>query len=253
MKTLKSGLYSRYGLFFSTGAQVMSRKWSISVFLLSLLVSSTSFAAKPIKAPSPSPAPEVHSIKIDYNGGLILVEGVELHAVSATATLAGVTLILDGSSTDTNLVFSFSPALSAVVDELGNYVLNLTTDGGSFSASAFIPFALEVKVPLPPGEDCPCSPEWDLVMSTPSPGGVAGQTPYCDQDGSGFITVQFYDFPASNYWVMWADWDGGSGSCELLIDADPRPLADQAEFDACVDYLRDIVEVWGSDKNVCYF
>lgn len=231
----------------------MSRKWPISLFLLSLLVSGVCFAAKPIKAPSPPPAPEVHSIKVDYTGGLILVEGVELHAVSATATLAGVALVLDGSSTDTDLVFSFSPALSAVVDELGNYVLNLTTDGGSFSASAFIPFALEVKVPLPPGEDCPCSPEWDLVMSTPSPGGVAGQTPYCDQEGSGFITVQFYDVPASNYWVMWADWDGGSGSCELLIDADPRPLADQAEFDACADYLRDIVTVWGSDKNVCFY
>lgn len=231
----------------------MSRKWSIAGFLLALLISSVSFAAKPIKAPPAPPAPEVYSIKINYNDGLILVEGVELHAASAAATLAGVGLVLDGASTDTNLVFPFSPAVSAVVNELGNYVLNLTTDGGSFSASAFIPFALEVNVPLPPGEACPCSPEWDLLMSTPSPDGVAGQIPYCYQDNTGFITVQFYDDPVGNYWVMWADWDSGSGSCELYIDADSRPLDDQAEFDACADYLRDIVTVWGSAGNDCLF
>lgn len=233
----------------------MSRKWLISVCLMSLLVSGVSFAAKPVREPPPPPAPEVHSIKIDYNDGLILVEGVELHTASAAATLAGVDLVLDGSSTDTNLVFPFSPAVSAVVDELGNYVLNLTTDGGSFSASAFIPFALDVNVPLPPGEDCPCSPEWDLIMSTPSPDGVAGQMPYCFQEYTGFITVQFYDLPVVNYWVMWADWDSGSGtgSCELYIDAAPRTLADQAEFDACADYLRDIVTVWGSSGNDCLF
>ena len=108
---------------------------------------------------------------------------------------------------------------------------------------------------MPPGEDCPCSPEWDLVMSTPSPDGVAGQIPYCDQDITGFITVQFYDLLASNYWVMWADWDSGSGSgsCELYLDADSRPLADQAEFVACADYLRDLVTVWGSAGNDCLF
>lgn len=234
----------------------MAWKQTALAFLVLSLVCGSAFAAKPQQPPAPAvAAPEVYSVKIDYNNGLIVVTGSDLDPVTATATIAGVNLTLDGSSTDTTLLFPFSPAVSAVVDELGTYVINVTTGGGSFTVSAFIPFALVVAPPPPPpGPDCPCSPEWDIASTTPSPGGFAGQTPWCNEDYGNYVSVQFYDIPANNYWVLRADWDGSSsGTCELFLDGPLRSLTTQAEFDACAAYLNNIVTVWGSQGNTCLY
>ena len=234
----------------------MSWKRTALVFLVLFMTGGPAFAAKPQNPPAPAvAAPEVYSVKIDYNNGLVIVEGADLDPVSATATLAGVNLTLDGASTDTTLLFPFSPAVSAVVDELGTYVMNITTAGGSFIVSAFIPFALVVAPPPPPpGPDCPCSTEWDIASTTPSPDGFAGLTPWCNEDYGDYLSVQFYDVPANNYWVLRADWDGSSsGTCELFLDGPLRPLTTQAEFDACADYINNIVTVWGSQGNLCLY
>jgi len=112
----------------------MAWKQTALAFLVLSLVCGSAFAAKPQQPPAPAvAAPEVYSVKIDYNNGLIVVTGSDLDPVTATATIAGVNLTLDGSSTDTTLLFPFSPAVSAVVDELGTYVINVTTGGGSFT------------------------------------------------------------------------------------------------------------------------
>jgi hypothetical protein len=233
----------------------MSKKWLISIFAILATVCSQSFAAKPERQLAASaPAPEVFSVKIDYTNGFIVVEGANLDPASATATLSGVNLSLDATSTDTALIFPFTTEVSAVVDELGNYVLNLSTDAGSFSLSAFIPFALVTSPPqLPPGPDCPCSTEWDQAGTTASPGGFSGQTPYCSEDNTDWVTVQFYDAPAGNYWVLWTEWNAASSSgyCELYIDGPFRTLDTQEQFDACAGYLRNIITVWGAGGNSC--
>lgn len=43
------------------------------------------------------------------------------------------------------------------------------------------------------------------------------------------------------------------GSCELWIDGPSRPLDSQTQFDACANYLRNIVTVWGSQGYDCLF
>ena len=201
-----------------------------------------------------APAPEVYSVKIDYQNGFIVVEGDNLDPGTVAGNIAGVTMVPDGASTANSLLFSFSSEISAAVDELGNYVVNISTGGGTVTLTAFIPFALVTsEPPLPPGEDCPCSPEWDQKSAAASPSGFSGQTPYCSQDSSSFVTVQFYDQPANNYWVLWTEWSGSTGYCELYIDGPERPLASEAEFTACASYLRNIVAVWGDQGNDCLF
>jgi hypothetical protein len=232
----------------------MSRVWLVFISVVLLLASGQPFAAKPQREPAAAaiPAPLVFSVKIDYANSQIIVEGENLDPGTAVGTIAGVGLTLDGASSSTTLLFPFSPAVSAVVDELGNYVLNISTDGGSFVLSAFIPFALADAPPLPPpGPDCPCSTEWDDKSTTPSPGGFSGLTPYCSQDSTNFVTVQFYDQAIGNYWVLWTEWSGSSGYCELYIDVQSRPLTSQAQFDACASYLRNIVTVWGNQGYDC--
>ena len=234
----------------------MSRSWLNIFACVCVLYTTAGMAAKPVRPP-PEPAvapPEVHSVRIDYVNGLVIAEGIELSPGSAAATFAGVNLTADPASTDVQLLFPFTTELESAVDELGNYVLVITTDGGSFTLSAFIPLALTIPpVPPPPGPDCPCSTEWDLASTTASPGGFAGLTPYCSEDTSGFVTVQFYDLPANNYWVLWTGWNAGSASgyCELYIDGPNRALDSQAQFDACAAYLRDIVTVRGDQGNMC--
>ena len=236
----------------------MSRKWTTAILAFLVASSVTALAAKPPKE-QPQPveaAPELFSVKIDYINGFIVAEGANLSPGTATASLAGVSLTLDPASTESELLFAFSDDLSAVVNELGNYVLNLTTDGGSITLTAFIPFALApIPEPPPPGVDCPCSTEWDLASITPSPDGFAELTPYCSENNSDFFTVQFYDMSAGNYWVLWANWDdvSNSGSCELYIDGPNRTLDTQTQFDACAAYLQDMVTVWGNQGNVCMF
>ena len=233
----------------------MSMKWVIFAIVVLTATFEPSFAAKPQQPPA-APAPEVFSVKIDYVNGFIIVDGLNFDPGTASATMAGVNLTVDGASTDTTLLFPFSAEVSAVVDELGTYVLIVATGGSSFSLSTFIPFALvSAPPPPPPGPDCPCSTEWDQKSSAPSPDGFSGLTPYCSEDYGDFITVQFYDLPASNYWVLWSAWNAaeGSGFCELYIDGPYRPLTTQAQFDACAAYLDNIVTVWGNQGNTCLY
>jgi len=233
----------------------MLMKWTIFALVILTAMCGPSFAAKPQQPPA-APAPEVYSVKVDYINGFIIVGGTNFDPGTASATMAGVDLTVDGASTDTTLLFPFSADVSAVVDELGTYVLIVTTGGASFSLSTFIPFALvSAPPPPPPGPDCPCSTEWDQKSTTLSPGGFSGQTPYCREDYGDFITVQFYDIPASNYWVLWSAWDAadGSGFCELYIDGPYRPLTSLEQFEACASYLNNIVTVWGNQGEICMF
>ncbi len=225
------------------------------VSLLLLLLSGPLLAAKPDRnQPAAAPAPEVHSVKVDYTGSMVLVEGLNLDPTTASATLAGVPLVPGPGSTGSQLQFPFTPELGAAVDTLGNYVLVLTTDGGSFTATLFIPLALvAAPEPPPPGPDCPCSTEWDQKGNAVSPDGFRNQTPYCAEDNANFVTVQFYDQPANNYWVLWTGWSGSEGYCELYIDGPHRTLTSQGQFDACAAYLRNVVEVWGNQGNLCLF
>lgn len=231
----------------------MSCKRLFLIFAALAVVCGESFAAKPQNSLA-ALAPEVFSVKIDYANSLIIAEGQDLDPASAAATLAGVTLSLDGASSATTLVFPFTEEVSAVVNELGNYVLKISTDGGSITLTVFIPFALVVNPPPPPpGADCPCSPEWDDKSATYPPGGFRDLTPYCSEDSGNFVTVQFYDQPHNNYWVLWTEWLGSEGYCELWIDGPSRALTNQDQFSACAGYLRGIVTVWGSQGNECLF
>ncbi|MDX1594815.1 MAG: hypothetical protein R3298_11230 [Gammaproteobacteria bacterium] len=234
---------------------VMTRSPLLLASLALLLASASLLAAKPDRTqPAAGPAPEVYSVKVDYTGSMVLVEGLNLDPSTASATLAGVPLVPDPGSTGTLLQFPFTPELGATVTTVGNYVLVLSTDGGSFTASLFIPFALvSAPEPPPPGPDCPCSTEWDQKSNAFSPDGFKNQTPYCVQDNANFVTVQFYDIAVNNYWVLWTGWSGSGGYCELYIDGPHRTLTSQDQFDACAAYLRNIVEVWGNQGNVCLF
>jgi len=231
----------------------MCNKSLVAVFALLLMWCASASAAKPQNVSNAAlPAPAVFSVKIDYTNGLIIVQGENLDPASAVGSIAGVGLSLDGGSSATTLLFQFSPAVAAAVNELGNYVVDISTDGGSLKLTAFIPFALTVPAPpSPPGPDCPCSTEWDDKITLASPDGFSGLTPYCAQDSANFVTVQYYDTPANNYWVLWTEWTGSSGYCELYIDGPERTLDSQGQFDACAGYLRNIVTVWGSQGFDC--
>jgi hypothetical protein len=232
------------------GGDIMSKKTLTVLIALLVVFCAQSFAAKPDRNQtneSAAPVPQAFAVKVDYNNGLIIVEGENLDPSTATGTIAGVSMSLDGgASTANTLFFPFTSEIATAVDELGNYILNISNDGGSLTLSIFVPFALVVsEPPPPPGPDCPCSTEWDQKSTTASPGGFSGQTPYCSQDTGQFVTVQFYDQPAGNYWVLWTEWNGSSGYCELYIDLPPRSLSTEDEFNACAGYLRNIVTVWG--------
>jgi hypothetical protein len=230
----------------------MREKWLILAFVTFAMAWGQSFAAKPQNNAPALPAPQIFSVKIDYTNGFVIVQGENLDTSSTVATLAGVSLSLDGSSSDTTLLFPFSPALSAAVPGLGNYVLNISIAGNNFSLTLFIPIALAIAPPPPPpGPECPCSTEWDQMTTAASPDGVAGQTPYCNEDSPNFVTVQFYDIPAYNYWVLWTEWTGSDGYCELYLDGPYRTLTRKDQFDACAAYLRNIVTVWGTQGNDC--
>ena len=233
----------------------MANKMYSLILLLALALPGASFAAKPDRNVAPAaPAPSVNWVKIDYNSGDVIVHGENLDPSTASVSLGGVTLALDVASTADTLLLPITEALAAEVDSMGNYVLALSNDGGSLGISTFIPIALSVPGPtLPPGPDCPCSNDWDNASTTPSPNGFNGQTPYCDQDTGSFVTVQYYDIPANNYWVLWTEWNGSSGYCELYIDGPPRQLTTEDEFDACADYLRNLVTVYGSQDMTCLF
>jgi hypothetical protein len=236
----------------------MSRCLLVICACVCALYTTAGIAKKPENPPQePAVAPpEIYSVKIDYINGFVIAEGVELSPGTATATFAGVNLTTDPASTDVQLLFPFTTELESAVNELGNYVLVIATDGGGFTLSAFVPFALTIPPPPPPpGPDCPCSTEWDLASTTASPNGFSGLTPYCSEDTSSFVTVQFYDLPVANYWVLWTGWDAGSstGYCELYIDGPNRILDNEAQFDACAAYLRNIVTVWGNQGNMCIF
>jgi hypothetical protein len=233
----------------------MARQWFSLALVLALGWSAASFAAKPIKNAAPAAsAPVVNWIKIDYNTGQVIVQGENLDPSTAAVSLGGVSLALDGASTTETLLLPVTETLASEVTSMGNYVFQLSNDGGSVSLSAFIPIALDVPVPPPPpGPDCPCSTEWDIAGSAASPDGFAGQTPYCEQDTGSFVTVQYYDVPANNYWVLWTEWTGSSGYCELYIDGPNRELTTEAQFDACAGYLRNIVTIYGSQEMSCLF
>jgi hypothetical protein len=239
----------------------MERNTLTVVLALLIVFCGQAFAAKPDRTGNKNDtttteaaaAPEAFAVKVDYDNGLIIVEGENLDPATATGTIAGVPMALDGATSSANtLFFPFSSEIATAVDELGNYVLTVANDGGSLTLSIFVPFGLVVsEPPPPPGPDCPCSPEWDDASTTPSPNGFQGQTPYCSQDFGSFVTVQFFDQPANNYWVMWTEWNGSSGYCELYIDGPNRPLSSEDEFNACAGYLRNVVTVWGDQGFDC--
>lgn len=214
----------------------LNQKYTI---LLTLIIFSVSASAKPPNQQQTAAAlPQVHSVIVDYSNSEVLVKGLNLDTASVTATLAGVDITNDlDSISDTQLNVLFSSTLSTIVDKPGNYVLSITTNDGNFTLSAFIPFPL-VYIP-PSGDPCPCKGEWDLYRTQASPDGFSGLTPYCQQDnGSDYVTVHFWDTSVNNYWLLRTSWNGSSGYCELYIDAPPRILDSQAQFDACADYLR---------------
>lgn len=209
------------------------------LFLLSLILFSVSAtAAKPPNLQIAAAQPEVHSVIVDYANSKILVKGLNLDPSSVSATLAGVNVTNDLVPISVSLLeILFSSNVSAAVNKSGNYVLSITTNGGNFTLSAFIPFAL-VYIP-PSGGPCPCQGEWDQYRNQTPPDGFSGLAPYCYQDnGTDFVTVQFWDTNNQKYWTLWTDWNGSSGSCALLIDAPTRTLDSQAQFDACANYLR---------------
>jgi hypothetical protein len=233
----------------------MPNKWMVSAVIALLAFSGTAIAAKPERVTvTAAAAPSVVAAKLDYLNLFVIVEGENLSPTTAAATFAGVSLLPDPSSTGNELKFAFTDELSAVIDERGNYVLTITTDGGSFTLTAFVPWAL-ASPPPPPGADCPCSPEWDSASTTASPDGFSGLVPYCSEDNGNWVTVQFYDEPVGNYWVMWTQWDAGtvSGFCELYIDGPYRALDTETQFNACAAYLRGIVTAWGDQGNACLF
>ena len=202
-------------------------------------------------------APEIHSIKIDYEHDQLLIQGANLDLATAAGTIAGVALPApDGIlSSDTILVFDVTDSIAAAVDELGNYIITLSTSGVDFSVTAFIPFALSTNTPPPPpGVDCPCSTEWDIVSGSASPDGFLGQTAYCDVQTPDYVTAQYWDVPANNYWVLWTGWDASASSyyCELYIDGS-KYLITEDQFNNCSTYLTGLIEVWGSQGDVCLF
>lgn len=225
---------------------------SVWIFIALILTSLSALAKPPNQAQSVAPL-EVYSIKVDYGNGQILVEGAGLDPASATATLAGVALTLNPISTDTHLLFDYSTSVAEVVNSPGNYILVITTAGGSFTTSTFIPFGLAYNPPS--GDPCPCQGEWDYFSSTASPNGYYGLTPYCSEDNADFVTVQFSDTPVGNYWVSWTSWDSASatGTCAQYIDGPTRNLTTEDQFNACAGYLRNIIQVWGSGGNTCLY
>lgn len=236
----------------------MKRIWLLLFSSFLVAYGTVALGAKPQKPPAEpaAAAPEIFSVKVDYVNGFVVVEGENLSAGSVTATFAGVSLATDPSSTDSLLLLPFTVELESAVDELGNYVLVLSTDGGSVTLTAFIPLALTIpSEPPPPGPDCPCSTEWDLARSTPSPGGFDGLVPYCSEESSSFATVQFYDVPANNMWVLWTGWNAGSGTgyCELYIDGPDRTLETEEQFTACSTYLSEMVADLGDQGQTCIF
>jgi hypothetical protein len=239
---------------YDQGVNIMKMKWLTLIFAIFAMVWGPSFAAKPQKAAAAAVAtPEIYSVKIDYTNGLILVFGVNFDPVTTTAAIGGESIIVDeAASSAGTLVFPFTAALANF--DLGNYVLNLSTADVSFSLSIFIPLPLELAPPPPPeGPDCPCSTEWNTLITNTSPDGVADLTPYCSQDSGSFVTVQFFDPSWGNYWVLWTEWTGSEGYCELYLDGPYRTFTDQAKFDACATYLRNIVTVWGDQGNTCIY
>jgi hypothetical protein len=234
---------------------IMTRTLLLFAFSFLLLISGPLIAAKPDRNQPPAiPVPEVYSVKVDYTDSMVLVEGQNLDPLTASAILAGVPLeVHQLDSTDTLLKFPFTEALGTAVGNMGNYVLVLSNDGGSFTATLFIPYALAaIPEPPPPGPDCPCSTEWDEKSNTMSPNGFRNQTPFCVEDRDNFMHVEFND-PVDPYiwWVLETQWSGTGGYCELKIDYPRRTLTSRDQFDACVTYLRGIVEVWGNQGGYC--
>lgn len=209
---------------------------------------SSAVTAKRPQQPPPEPAPEVYSVKIEYSNDRIVVNGANLDL--ATVTLGGVSFDSEASSDD--IIIPFTAEMIDVVDGAGNYVLVISTDGGEFTLTAFIPFAITY---FPPGDQCPCESEWDYYGGLTSPNGFLGLTPSCASGTGDYVTVQFYDeipLLATNYWILRTGWDSSSGYCELWIDGPRRDLDSVGQFDACANYLRDTY-VWTGVSEVCIF
>lgn len=223
----------------------MKRYWTLFLVLF-VGFSGLAYAAKPQPNP-PANAPEIYSVKIDYSTLMILVEGINLDAADATATLGGANATLNPGSTDNLLLLETTADVATAVDGPGNYVLALTTGAGSINLSIFIPFGL---VYLPPGEGpCPCEGDWDHFAGLASPAGYNGQEPYCiiDSGVSDYVTVQFWDTEVGNYWVLRTQWTGSTGFCEQYLDGPRRELSSEDEYNACAAYLRtNYVDVYPS-------
>ncbi|MFW1677586.1 hypothetical protein ACFVYJ_07350 [Pontibacter sp. JAM-7] len=229
----------------------MTRLW-MTFFVLFLTVPELAFAAKPPPKNPPAAAPEIHSIKVSYNDLEVLVAGANLNPDSATVTLGGAAADIHVDSTSELLILPFTTAVSAAVNTPGNYMLSLTTDGGSLNLSIFVPFGL---VYLPPGDGpCPCEGDWDLYAGQAPPAGYAGETPYCMIDSADYVTVQFADTIGSIYWVLRTQWDGSTGFCEQYLDGPRRALINEDEYNACTSYLRTgYVDVYPGTGSDCLF
>jgi len=224
--------------------------------LLALVIFTAPVIAKPPNQQVvPGAAPLIHSVIVDYAQSKVLVKGENLDTAPVSAALAGVDITGDlVILSNTQLEIPFSSTVSNTVDKSGTYVLSVTTGDGNVTLSAFIPFAL---IYIPPSNDpCPCQGEWDTFRNLAPPDGFSGLAPYCYQDnGSNFLTVQFFDTGNLNYWVLMTDWDANanSGSCALVIDGSTRTL-DATQFNECATYLRNTyITVYSDTNNTCLY
>ncbi|MGR8929550.1 MAG: hypothetical protein ACU836_02835 [Gammaproteobacteria bacterium] len=224
-----------------------------TIYLLALLVFSASVIAKPPNQQVPAAVvPIVHSVIVDYGQSKVLVKGENLDPASVGATLGGVDISSDLAPVSATLLeIPFSATVSSIVANPGTYVLTITTSGGNVTLSAFIPFAL---IYIPPSNDpCPCQAEWDYFRNKAPPDGFAGLAPYCYQNNTDFVTVQFWDTNSLNYWVLMTDWDGTTGSCALAIDGPTRTI-NETEFNACAGFLRQTyIEVYSDTGYTCLY
>lgn len=196
-------------------------------------------------------APHIDWVKVDYTAGFIVVGGTDLYGGGSgpTVTLAGETLTVDPTSSDSTLYLSVASPVPAVLDDVGSYYLVDTTDGGTASAWVFALLPLGYVSPPPGGGGaCPCEGIWDAYFTQTSAQwvyGVADIDPYCWYEGAGsytstdatprgpYIDVEYYSNGAYSW--FYAGWESGpaSGYC-----SDSGAALTQQEYEACYDYLK---------------
>ena len=95
----------------------MARFRLVVVLLSLLIVSSSIFAAKPVRnEPEPAvAAPEVYSVKIDYNNGIVIVSGQNLSPGTASGTVPVPSVAKRG---ETRTTTAPTPAAASAVEDV---------------------------------------------------------------------------------------------------------------------------------------